>query len=312
MEKTNAEKKQLLSTEEINYYVKIIQDPQYDNSEEKEEAYEKILNNLQNFIIYILRRSFSTYLENYHEDMIQECRLAVIQCLQRYDPTKAALTTWVKPWIEHSAQDCINTINQNTSYYNKNLKIIQDFEKKCEMEGVPCSDFDIAENINLSLKTIRACRERNQRLCSLDTFDENIAENKVGPEMGVIAQEESENLKRALNHLPDLQRQIVLLRYGFYGAEFSPMKISECLDVKKEVVIRNLNAAKATLRNYFKREHLFMDREIRQEIDVYKELLSTIPKDTEETSMEVQIFLDSLEMEKNSDEASLDEIKQFL
>ncbi len=110
------------SAEEINKYIKVHKIAKRTNNKELMKIeMDHIYRYLYKFIWKFLWTSYPTLMRNsYHrEELVQEVWVKIAEEIDNYDPGKASITTFLKPWIKHVVSDyCSRNFKKTTPYYS--------------------------------------------------------------------------------------------------------------------------------------------------------------------------------------------------
>lgn len=292
---SNVKKSDVLSTKEINELA-----VKFQNSVDKEDRdilFEKIWLAVKKYTISVLKNKFPTYYANNFEEMLECAAIDIFLELPKYDIEKAAFITYINRIIIHSGQKFVNEMSNTSAYYGAAITKIKKAINAMEKAGEEINEHSIAEKTKLPITTVNTCLQQIQ-FCDtihLETIPADFVSDINGinnsPEARALAKEESDSLRRAIDKaLPEDTKRIVLLKYGFETGEPVPdSKIADTLNISKVTVRRKINDAMRALKVNLKREQLFQNRIIRQEIDSQE--INFIPKTESDEIEDAKLFM---------------------
>jgi len=188
------------------------------------------------------------------EDLIQEGVLALLSSLERYDPKKGALSSFVMKRIKGAMLDYLRRLDWLPRNLRKHMKEVENAMIELESEGKEITDEAIAELTDLDVKSVRMIRNEmvRKQLLMLDSYlldmEETILstmESEEDPAKEAYKEMLMKHLEMAINKLGDRERLVLSLRFEH---ELSLKEIGAVLGVSESRVSQILSVALAKLK----------------------------------------------------------------
>jgi RNA polymerase primary sigma factor len=173
-------------------------------------------------------------------DLIQEGIFGLIRATEKFDWRRGFkfstyATYWIRQAIQRGIENKARTIRVPTNIAQRERKIERTRRTLAAKLGRDPTDEEIAEAAELALEQVVAMADLTRTVTSLDrpVGDEGdtalgalLGDERAGPAEEVEIALRDDALRRALDELPEQERNVVALRYGVDGAD-GPVGIRE-------------------------------------------------------------------------------------
>ena len=187
-------------------------------------------------------------------DLVQLGNEGLMRASHKYDVTKGyRFTTYATWWIKQSMTrgiaDQSRTIRIPVHMHDLMLKIKRaSANYVAEHFGENPTDEELAKMLNLPVEKIAFARKNMEMTVSLST---PVGQDDSGDTLGDMIEDERQSVENDLNHiymkelvdellnvpsLTDKEREIILLRFGFYGKPYTLEQVGKLYKVTRERV----------------------------------------------------------------------------
>jgi RNA polymerase primary sigma factor len=170
-------------------------------------------------------------------DLIQEGILGLIRAAEKFDYRRGfKFSTYATFWIRESIQRAIanrsRTIRIPVHIGQRERKIGRVGRELMAKLGREPTDEELAEAAQMSVREVRETRDAARVVTSLDrpvgeeedtTLGSLLPSDERGPDEQVDISLREDALRRALERLPEREREVVKLRYGISGDDPTPL-----------------------------------------------------------------------------------------
>ncbi len=188
------------------------------------------------------------------DDLIQEGALALLAALDRYDPRKGSLKTFVMKRIKGAMLDYLRKLDWIPRNLRKHMKEIESAMIELESKGENINDEALARETGMDVETVRSVKNEmvRRQLLMLDAYlldlDEPILESVSSsddPAKEAYKEMLMNALKEAINRLNERERLVLSLRFE---RELSLKEIGKVLGVSESRVSQIISVALAKLK----------------------------------------------------------------
>jgi RNA polymerase primary sigma factor len=220
----------LTATEEIELAKRIERGDQ--------QAKERMINSNLRLVVSLARKYQASDLALL--DLIQEGILGLIRAVEKFDWRRGYkfstyATWWIRQAIERGIANKARQIRVPVHVLQRERRLIRAERELATQLGRQPTDEEVAEHAEVPLRQLRSIRDAARVLTSLDrpvgedegtTLGEMFESEDPSPSETVEVSLRKEAVRRAVDELPDPDKEVVKLRYGLNG-DPDPKSIEE-------------------------------------------------------------------------------------
>lgn len=232
--------------------IKIMEDFQSGDAFRRKNAENDLLIELHNFILIMIRRYAGTF-KNEQQDLLQECNLAVIDNMHKFDPTKGTASTFFTPFLRHAITVYTGYLtNRSSAYYSTIANKVRKSASNLTTKGMEVNPVTISyesgltyNQVEIGLQIVNSSNEAHFE--NSEEMEKYIPDRAKDPEQEAIEQEGSEILQTTLNQLPERLRTLFCEYHGIYDKPKSYAELAKEYNMTVKAVSTEIEQARRML-----------------------------------------------------------------
>jgi RNA polymerase primary sigma factor len=208
------------------------------------EAKEKLINSNLRLVVSNARRYMRADLNLL--DLIQEGIFGLIRASEKFDwrqgyKFSTYATFWIRQAIQRALENKERTIRVPNQVAQRERKVMRTERELATKLGRDTTTEEVAAEADLTPEQVEEVRELSRVVTSLDrpvgeedsgSLGELVADERLGPAEELSVSLRDDTLQRALAELPEMERQVISLRYGFQGEPTGLRETGRRLDLR--------------------------------------------------------------------------------
>lgn len=235
----------ILSTEEL---ISIMDDYASEDYERSSRAVELLVAQYQPFVNHLISTRYPQYAQKNREDLFQCGIVGLLEGISKYDPRRGShLMTFCTPYIMHELHTYIaQMVHGTTAHYSNKIKAVKRVREQLIDSSKEDDVTTIAILSGLPVSTVKKALAISQagNTCPFDSLY-SLESPEDEPDAVVERGMELDALLHALMRLPEIERNVVCLKFGVAGSDtpMSNAKIAEKLNISVSEVRPRISGA---------------------------------------------------------------------
>lgn len=296
---------------------KIMMDYHSGSTALKNLAVEQMLKEMEGFIGHMIKKHFAAFATECYSDLYNEGVIAILEYMDKFNPDYGTATTYFTRPILHAMSAYVNQItNKSTAYYSAIMNKIRNAVSYFESQEIQPSLSDIAFHTGLSVKKVEEGLKRinaaNEYHYTSDAELDSVLQHQTNnPEEDLLEKERNESIGRALGKLGDVDKKIILLRFGFDdGKSKSYSTIAKLVKLPINQVSNSINRSLRILRENPELRAYSTGSALKHKEEVLNNMEITLVPDMEAINIYAELGIDESSAIMRNDEKEDDSGKE--
>jgi RNA polymerase sigma factor (sigma-70 family) len=248
------------------------------NAERRRDIAETILKSKEGLLAYLVKKHFGTYMRKHRDDVMQEARIGLLDCLDKYDPDRTKFSTWLTFHVKHRVYDYLMAHHSTTRYMQGQLAAYDKALGNLTMTGISHPTIEeVAAEMKVGVEAVRSIMETRKRLNMISIDNDEILTGEEGdpsrhsPEIITLADEKVRAITGAMEKLTPTQRRVIGFWFGSYdksAAAYAGGAENALADIRKTTGLLETEAGKLAKADGGTEEHKDANEALRDATDL--------------------------------------------
>jgi RNA polymerase sigma factor (sigma-70 family) len=217
------------------------------NAERRRDIAEMILESKEGLLAHLVKKHFGAYMRKHRDDVMQEARIGLLACLDKYDPQKTKFSTWLAFHVKHHVYDYLMAHHSTSRYMQGQLAAYDKALGNLTMAGISHPTVEeVAAEMKVGVEAVQSVMEVRKRLNMISIDDDEILTGEEGdpakhsPEAITEANERARTIEGAMENLTPAQKKVIDFWFGSYdksAAAYAGGTENALADIRKTAML---------------------------------------------------------------------------